>query len=225
MGCMQAAAEKGIDAGFIDARPHTPEINAIQPFGKIPVMRHDGLELGESRAIAFYIDGLGAQNPLVSCDLAGAAHAEQWIMHFHTEYVPAMLARYIVPHFFPQGPDGTPHRGVINAALPALEKSIAVLERQLDGRDYLAGEFTLADIFFAPTLHYVSTLPEGTQLFAASPRLTTFLARIASRPAFKATFPPPILSRVAARLSSTLAKLSDGPSLFERLPLASRPRR
>lgn len=73
-----------------------------------------------------------------------------------------------------------------------------MLERQLDGRDYLAGKFTLADIFFAPTLYYVSTLPEGAQILTASPRLRAFLARIAARAAYKATFPPPIPSRVTA---------------------------
>jgi len=100
------------------------------------------------------------------------------------------------PSSFPQG--AAPDRRAIDAALPALEKSVAVLERRLDGRDYLAGEFTLADIFFSPTLHYLSTLPEGAQMLAASPRVTAFLARIASRPAFKATFPPPLPARAAA---------------------------
>ncbi len=193
-----ATVEKGIEAEFIGGSPHTPEINAIQPFGKIPVMRHGGLELGESRAIALYIDGLAAANPLTPRDLAAAARTEQWIMHFHTEFVPVMLARYIIQYFFPRGADGGPDRGVIDAALPALEKSILVLERQLDGRDYLAGEFTLADIFFGPTLHYVSGLPEAAQMLAASPRLATYLARLSARSAFKATFPPPLPARVAA---------------------------
>jgi glutathione S-transferase len=192
-----ATVEKGIDADFIDARPHSPEIDAIQPFGKIPVMRHGDVALGESRAIALYIDGLGVQNPLVPRGLAAAARAEQWIMHYHTEYVPVMLERYIVPYFFPQGRDGAPDRSVIEGALPCIKKSIAVLEAQLAEHDFIAGEFTLADIFFGPTLHYVSKLPEGAQMFAGSPRLTAFVARVASRPAFRATFPPPLPASAA----------------------------
>jgi glutathione S-transferase len=106
-----------------------------------------------------------------------------------------MLARYIVPYFFPQGPDGTPVRNVIDAALPALQNCIAVLERQLNGRAYLIGQFTLADIFFAPTLYYASTLPEGAEMVTASMRLTAYLARVTSRQAFKATLPPPLPAR------------------------------
>jgi glutathione S-transferase len=193
-----ATIEKGIAADFIDARPHSPEIDAIQPFGKIPVMRHGDVELGESRAIAHYIDGLSEANPLVPRDLAGAARTEQWIMHFHTEYVPAMLARYIVQYFFPQTSDGTPDRTAIQAALPALENAIGVLDRRMEPRDYVAGAFSLADLFFGPVLHYVNTLPEGARMIAAAPHVSAYLDRLSSRAAFKATFPPPLPGREAA---------------------------
>ena len=103
-----AAAEKGIDVDHVDMRPHSPDIDAIHPFGKIPVMRNGAVELGESRAIALYIDGLDERNPLLPRALADRARAEQWIMHFHTEYLPLMLGRYIVQYFFPA--NGVPDR-------------------------------------------------------------------------------------------------------------------
>lgn len=192
------AAEKGIDADIIPMPPHCPEIEAIQPFGKIPVMRHGDFELGESRAIARYIDGLATGNPLMPCDLAAASRAEQWIMHYHTEYMSLMLGRYIVPYFFPSGPGGSPDRSIIDAALPPMQKAIDILEKKLDGRDYLADVFTLADIFFAPTLHYIGGLPEGKDMLGRALRVTAFLERISARPSFKATFPPPLSARAAA---------------------------
>jgi glutathione S-transferase len=36
--------------------PHTPEIDAVHPLGKIPALRHGDVTLAESRAICFYID-------------------------------------------------------------------------------------------------------------------------------------------------------------------------
>ena len=50
------AEEKGVPYEHIAAAPHSDEVKAINPFGQIPVMRHDGLELPESHAIAIYID-------------------------------------------------------------------------------------------------------------------------------------------------------------------------
>lgn len=191
-----ATVEKGIDAEFVGGMPHTPEISAINPFGKIPVMRHGDVELGESRAIIRYLDGLDARHPLVPTDLVAGARVEQWVMHFHTEYVPVMLMRYIVQYVFPE--NGVPDRKIIDAALPEMEKAFATLEKQLDGRDYLLGGFSLADLFFAPLLHYVNAMPEGGKMIAASPRVAAYVARLAARPAFKATFPPPLPGREAA---------------------------
>ncbi|MBV9835131.1 MAG: glutathione S-transferase family protein [Alphaproteobacteria bacterium] len=190
------AAEKGIDVDLLPMRPHTPEIQAIQPFGKIPAMRHGDIELSESCAIARYIDGLDSRVKLMPAALVDAARVEQWIMHFHTEYLPLMLGRYIVQYFFPA--NGVPDRKAIEATLAPMEKATAILERQLDGRDYLLGDFSQADIFFAPLLHYLSALPEGGRIVAAAPRVAAYVARLSARAAFKATFPPPLPGREAA---------------------------
>ena len=48
--------EKGVPYEHKTDRPHTPNVDAIHPFGKIPVMRHGAVELCESKAIATYID-------------------------------------------------------------------------------------------------------------------------------------------------------------------------
>ena len=193
-----AAAEKGIDAELLGMRPHTPDILAIQPFGKIPALRHGDVELGESRAIARYIDGLDSRVPLMPSALADAARVEQWVMHFHTEYLPLMLGRYAVQYIFPSGPNGTPDRAIIDAALPAMEKAIAVLDRQLAGSDYLLGTFSLADVFFGPLMHYVNGLPEGARMIAAMPRVAAYVERLVARPSFKSTFPPPFAAQAAA---------------------------
>ena len=191
-----AAVEKGVDAELAFALPHTPEIMAIQPFGKMPAMRHGDFQLGESRAIVLYIDGLSTANPLKPQDLKAAAIAEQWTMHFFTEAVPVMLGRYVGQYFFPKIP-GAPDRTVIDAALAPMEKIISVINGQLEKQDYLAGLFTVADIFFGPLLHYVGLFPEGARMIAAHPRVSAYFARLQARDAFKATFPPPMPAKAA----------------------------
>jgi glutathione S-transferase len=193
-----AAEEKGIPAEMVMLMPHTPEITAIQPFGKIPAFKHGTVELAESRAIARYLDDISDANPLMPGDHVAAAKAEQWIMHYYTEYAPVLLARYIGPYFFPSGPNGTPDRAVIDAAIPLVGKALAALEKQLEGKTFVAGAFTFADCLYGPILHYVSVLPEGGKMVAASPNVAAYLARLSARPAFKATFPPPMPNRAAA---------------------------
>jgi glutathione S-transferase len=51
-----ACAEKGVAYLFTPARPHTPEVDSIHPYGKIPVMRCGDYQLCESKAIVTFVD-------------------------------------------------------------------------------------------------------------------------------------------------------------------------
>ena len=51
-----ACEEKGVAYDLWPAPPHSPEVLAIHPFGKIPAMRHGDFELFESKAIGTYLD-------------------------------------------------------------------------------------------------------------------------------------------------------------------------
>lgn len=48
--------EKGIEYVLSEAQLGAPEVFAIHPFGKMPVLRHGDVELFESKAIATYLD-------------------------------------------------------------------------------------------------------------------------------------------------------------------------
>ena len=54
--CRTVCVEKGVPYTFDQVRPHTPEVESINPFGLIPVMRHGEVQLFEARAICTYID-------------------------------------------------------------------------------------------------------------------------------------------------------------------------
>ena len=60
-----ALAEKGVEHENLPAAPHSPEAVAVHPMGKIPVLRHGAVALGESRAIIDYIDATFDGSPLV----------------------------------------------------------------------------------------------------------------------------------------------------------------
>ena len=50
------AEEKGVPYELVPERPHSDTVKGLNPTGKIPALRHDGLELCESLAIARYIE-------------------------------------------------------------------------------------------------------------------------------------------------------------------------
>jgi glutathione S-transferase len=184
--------EKGVPYDLVDVRPHSPEVAAVHPFGKIPVMRHKEVELCESKAIATYIDRTFGGAKVIPDDPACAALVEQWVSLVNTTIDPLMVRVYLVNYVFPKGADGQPDRAVIDAAVPTLQKQIGILDAAVAKTGYLAGnQYTLADINVLPILFYVNRFPEGSAALKSTKNLSTYFERHSARPSFKATVPPP----------------------------------
>jgi glutathione S-transferase len=97
-------AEKRVDYTVTAVMPHTPQVDVIHPFGKIPAMRHGDFTLCESRAICAYVDRTFDGPSLIPTDLRCAAQTEQWISLFTTTIDPVSIRPYLGGYLFP----GTP---------------------------------------------------------------------------------------------------------------------
>lgn len=185
-----ACEEKGVPYDYkADAPPHSPVVDAIHPFGKVPVMRHDGLELCESKAIASYIDRTFNGPKLIPDDPRQAAQVEQWISIVNTVIDPAMIREYVLGYIFAK--DGKPDRSRIDGAVEKMKPQAAVLDRAVASGHVVGDRFTLADIYLMPILFYVQKFPEGGEILKGTKNLTGYFARHAARPSFKNTMPPP----------------------------------
>ena len=174
-----AAEEKGVPYKLVPVGPHSPEASAIHPWGKIPVLRHEGFNLCESRAITTYIDRAFPGRALVPDNARDAARVEQWASLLMTTIDKAIIRDYVIPYVFPGTPDGKPDRARIDAALPALTKAIEVLEA---GMDNWVGGFTVADCYLVPLVYYAKAMPEGGELLKSAPKLTAWLDAAMARP-------------------------------------------
>ena len=188
--CRIALAEKGVPYKLNPVMPHSPEVDAIHPFGKIPVMRHGEVELCESRAICWYIDNTFDGPKLVPADRARAAQVEQWISIVNTHIDPVWLRQYMRAYVFPKTADGSPERDTIVAALPKMEEQFAVMDRAVAKTGHLVGDtFTLADVNFIPLLYYMGTRPESSALLARMPALARYRELHLARNSVQVTTP------------------------------------
>jgi glutathione S-transferase len=208
--------EKAVPYDLVPAGLHSPEVCAIHPIGKVPVMRHGEIALFESKAIATYIDKAFPGPKLVPDDAPGAAEVEQWVSLVNTTIDPCLIRTYVLGHLIPTGADDNPDRAAIDGALPVMQTQIGVLDRAVARTGYLAGEsFTLADINLMPVLYFVQRFPEGAEMIQSANSLSAYFARHARRPSFQASFPPPHTADVIAAIrKSALEKrveLSAGP--------------
>lgn len=184
--------EKGIEYVLTETILHAPEIFAIHPFGKMPVLRHGDFALCESKAIATYLDRSFPDRQLIPSDPRLAALTEQWVSLVNTVMDATLIRTYLFAYAFPKTTDGKPDRKAIDAVIPALREQFRVLDKAVARAGYLVGDqFTFADINLLPILYYVRQLPEAAEALATATHLASYYDRHAARPSFARTLPPP----------------------------------
>src|SRR5215813_8727895 len=130
--------EKQIPYELKQSPPHSPDVDAIHPFGKVPVMRHGDFELCESKAIATYLDLTFPGPKLIPTEPRQAALTEQWVSLVNTRMDGTMVRTYVFAYVFPKTSDGSPDRNAIEAVTPALKDEIGLLDRVVAKGGYLA---------------------------------------------------------------------------------------
>jgi glutathione S-transferase len=184
--------EKEIEHTLTEKPLGAPEILAIHPFGKMPVLRHGDFALCESKAIATYLDRSFAGPPVIPTDPGLAALTEQWVSLVNTVMDATLIRTYLFAYAFPKTADGKPDRKAIDAVTPALREQLSVLDQAVAATGHLVGDqFTLADINLLPILFYVRQLPEAADALMAKTHLSAYYDRHAARPSFARTVPPP----------------------------------
>jgi glutathione S-transferase len=155
-----------------------PELKAVHPLGKSPVISDDGRVIIESGAIIDYIirhHGGGRLQP----DPASAAYDEylQWL---HFAEGSAMLPMLLKLYVSRLGAGGAPLE-------PRIESEIAnhlgYIDSSLSGRTYLLGnDLTGADI----QLSFVGEIAGARANRAAYPNVDAWVRRFQARPAYQA---------------------------------------
>jgi len=183
--------EKQIPYTFTETRLGSPELRAIHPFGKMPVMRHGDLALCESKAIATYLDLTFPDRPLLPSEPSLAGMTEQWVSLVNSVIDPTFIRTYLFAYIFPKTADQKPDRKAIEAVTPALAEQFAILNKAVTKTGFLAGDrFTFADVNLLPILFYIRRFPEGAAAFADNAALADYYDRHATRPSFVKTTPP-----------------------------------
>jgi glutathione S-transferase len=184
--------EKGALYRFSPVMPGTmraPEHLSRHPFGRVPVLQHDGFSLYESQAILRYLDRVLPTPALTPGDCKAAARMDQ-VMNVNDWYLFQGVAnvigfqRVVKPRLMGLAPD----EAAIEAAMPQAHAVFNELSRLLGDQPYFAGDaVSLADLLVAPQLTFFTQTPEWAVLGAPQANLVSWLARMEARPSFQAT--------------------------------------
>lgn len=187
-----AFAEKGVAVTLKPLAPHSPEVLAVHPMGRIPALLDGPVPLWETSAIVRWVDECFGDGPLLvpQAGISARMQCERWVSMVNAYFYDTMVRRYVLQYVFPKGEGGQPDRAVIDKALPEMAHQLGLLEQAYAGGDFLAGgALSMADLFVAPILAYVAQLPEGQRLLTDMPNIRRAQAVMAARPSFVATAP------------------------------------
>jgi glutathione S-transferase len=147
----------------------------LQPFGQVPSYEEDGLVMFESGAIVLHV--AERSETLLPKDPARRARTVTWMFAALNTIEPRVMQLAEIDLFHPEEEWAKIRRP---AAVEAVNTRLAELAACLDGREYLEGRFTAADLLMTTVLRIL----RHTDLVARVPVLEDYRLRCEARPAF-----------------------------------------
>jgi glutathione S-transferase len=145
-------AHQHFDAGGRFGGLDAPEYLAMNPHGRIPVIRDDDATVWESHAILRYLAARHGAERFWFDDPAARARIDGWMDWSQTSLQPDFLVG--VFWGFYRTPENMRNWPAIRASLARSASHFAKLDRLLEGRTYLLGDaLTLADITAGTSLY------------------------------------------------------------------------
>ena len=177
-----------VPLNVLEGEPKSAEHRQRHPFGKVPVVDIDGFRVIETAAIMRYLDTVLPGKVLVPRDPKDAARMDMVVSIIDSYGYGPILGGAVAYHLFPDfvgGKNEEMHRkGVADGKMAMVE-----LMRIKGDSPYLAGqELSVADLYLAPILAYVTMTPHKDE-FLALPGVADWWARVSALDSFRATAP------------------------------------
>ena len=155
-----------------------PELKAVHPLGKSPVIVDGDRTLAESGAIVDYLIRTYGHGRLAPA--AGSPDHEIYLEWLHYAEGSAMLPLMLLLYTMRLGEAAAPLKGRID---DEIANHLGYVNQALDGRDYLVGgELSGADV----QMSFVGEVGRAFGRLAPFPNIAAWIDRLHARPAFKA---------------------------------------
>jgi len=187
-----ALEEKGLPYEIHDLAPipKTPELMALNPLGKIPILSDGDLTLPDSSVICAYLERAHPSPrlyPEEAADFGRALFLEEYAdTKMGQSISPAFFERFIKVQFFQAEPDEAVVKNALEVETPPV---LDYLEGLLgEGGAALLGTFSIADIAVGTQLTCLTLADESIDA-ARWPKMASYYDGLLGRPSFKECLP------------------------------------
>jgi glutathione S-transferase len=158
-----------------------PEYLKIHPFGQVPALDDEGFIVYDSTIINEYLEDEYPYPPLLPEDSEGRARARLMEDFRDNTFNPQFLE---IIHEI-RKPEGERDLKLIEHAKAEITKCFEGIEKQLEGREYLAGAFSLADIAYMPNIDLLERFKIPVD--AKYKNMLAWMERLKARPSYAAS--------------------------------------
>jgi len=177
---------------FATNEQKSPWYVKLNPNGRIPTLLDDGFALFESGAILIYLAEKTGR--FLPHDVQGRSRVIQWLMFQMSAVGPMMGQANVFLRYFPEK---------IQPAIDRYQREVTrlfgILDQQLATHDYIAGDYSIADMALWP---WVSGYEWSGVSIAEFANLQRWLAQVGDRPAVQAGRDVPIKRDRAAEIEA-----------------------
>jgi glutathione S-transferase len=182
-----ALLEKGLEFERVNVdlskrEQKSPEYLKIHPFGQIPALDDEGFIIYDSTVINEYLEDEYPYPSLMPSDSEGRARARLLEDLRDTHFNPYFV--HIIYEM--RKPEGERDGQRIDNAKTEIIKCFDRIEAELEGKEYLAGPFSLADVAFMSNLDLLDRfgIPVAPDKYKNT---VAWIARLKARPSFAAS--------------------------------------
>ncbi len=153
-----------VPVNVLAGEPLQPEHLERHPFGKVPVLDHDGMRILETTAITRYLDDVLDGPSFIPDNAKDRARMDMAIGLFDSYGYGALIgvAGY---HLFPDF-IGNPDASFLQASIDQARKLLTEIMKIRGDSEWIAGDQpTLADFFLAPACFYVGLVDDAARVF------------------------------------------------------------
>lgn len=158
----------------------SPEFLKLNPYGKVPVLIDDDVVVYDSTIINEYLDDEYPNPPLMPEDSAGRARVRQLEDFCDNSFMPP--AGFILAEL--HKPENERDAERLRRYQAEIGRVLGRLESALDGKEFLAGDFSLADVAFAPRVMILGQL--GVEVDARLHNVAAWIGRLRERSSVRA---------------------------------------
>jgi glutathione S-transferase len=155
----------------VDLKNKPKELLELNPYAKVPVLVDDEAVIYESNIINEYLEEKYPDIPLMPQDLQRKARVRIWMDYSNTRL-------HAAAHEISRGEDPI-------KAQEKLKDYLTALELEMAGREYVAEEYSLADITLIP--FFVRRQRYHFEIDDRLPNLKSWMERVLARPAVQFT--------------------------------------